>query len=268
MFTFPFCINRSITASLALASLFAVGIGADDAPPASASPAPSLEETRLVMGKWIETQQVIAKERNDWSQGKGVLEDRIALVVGEVTTLEERVTQQTALLAGALARKAEVVAENDRLKALQSRLADSIAGMEVQVRTILKQLPDPVQTRLQPLVARMPIDGAKATTSAAERFQNVLGILNEVNRSNGEIAVQYEVRTLADGSKAEVQAVYVGLAQGYFVSPKGEAGIGRPSLDGWIWSPAPASANDILTTLEILQGKHTPAFVPLPVNMQ
>lgn len=268
MFTFPFGINRSITASLAMASFFAVGFGADDAPPASTSPAPSLEETRLVMGKWIETQQVIAKERNDWSQGKGVLEDRIALVAGEVATLEERVSQQTASLAGALARKAEVVAENERLKALQSRLADSIAGMEVQVRTILKQLPDPVQSRLQPLVARMPFDGAKATTSAAERFQNVLGILNEVNRSNGEIAVQYEVRTLADGSKAEVQAVYVGLAQGYFVSPKGEAGIGRPSADGWIWSPAPASANDILTTLEILQGKHTPAFVPLPVNMQ
>ena len=37
-----------------------------------------------------------------------------------------------------------------------------------------------------------------------------------------------EVRTLSDGKPAEVRTVYVGLAQAYFVSPKGDAGIGRP----------------------------------------
>ena len=107
-----------------------------------------------------------------------------------------------------------------------------------------------------------------AYVTAAERFQNVLGVLNELNKSNNEIAVNYEVRTLADGRPSEVKVVYVGLAQAYFVSPGGEAGIGRPGVDGWVWEPTKTAAGDVLIALEILQGKHTPAFVPLPVKIQ
>jgi hypothetical protein len=80
--------------------------------------------------------------------------------------------------------------------------------------------------------------------------------------------VNYEVRTLADGKPSEVKVVYVGLAQAYYVSARGEAGIGRPSADGWKWEPSKAVADDVLVTLEILEGKHSPAFVPLPVKLQ
>ena len=70
----------------------------------------------------------------------------------------------------------------------------------------------------------------------------MLGILNEVNKANSEMTVVYEVRALPDGTNAEVQCIYVGLAQAYYISPRGEAGIGRPSEDGWKWAPAPEAA--------------------------
>ena len=52
------------------------------------------------------------------------------------------------------------------------------------------------------------------------------------------------------------------------MAPRGEAGVGRPTADGWKWQSAPSAANRILMALEIIQGKHIPAFVPLPVNIQ
>jgi hypothetical protein len=96
----------------------------------------------------------------------------------------------------------------------------------------------------------------------------VLGILNEVNKANSEIAVNYEVHELADGKPSEVQAIYVGLAQAYYVNARGDAGIGNPSADGWKWEPTKAIAGEVLMALEILQGKQSPAFVPLPVKLQ
>src|SRR4030095_6383145 len=48
---------------------------------------PSLEEARLTMSKWIETQQIISKERNDWQQGKEILLGRLELVRKETSTL-------------------------------------------------------------------------------------------------------------------------------------------------------------------------------------
>ncbi len=235
---------------------------------AQAAAGTTLEETRLTLGKWIETQQIISKERNDWQQGREILQSRLELVKKELATLDEKVAQARASVAETDATRAKLVADNDALKATGAELASAVTSMEREVRRLFASLPEPVETRLKPLAQRMPDDPATTRVSIAERFQNVLGILNEVNKANNEITVNYEVRTLADGKPSEVRAMYVGLAQAYYVSAGGEAGIGRPTEDGWKWEPSKAVANDVLVALEILQGKHSPAFVPLPVTLK
>src|SRR5262245_13838725 len=247
---------------------------AQDIPPgtqmavAPADSAPTLEETRLSMSKWIETQQIIAKERKDWQQGKEILVGRVDLIKQEVASLEEKIAQAQSSVADADKKKAELVAETDHLKAVDKQLTDAVTGMEAEVRRLTKAIPESIRTRLQPLFQRIPEEGATTHVSNAERYQNVLGILNELNKANSELTVSYEVRNLSDGKPAEVQAIYVGLSQAYFVSARGEAGVGRPTLDGWTWTPSPAVAADVLMAFEILQGKHSPVFVPLPVNLK
>jgi hypothetical protein len=161
-----------------------------------------------------------------------------------------------------------LVAENEQLKATAAQLATAVSVMEGQVRGLAKRMPQPVAERLAPLLQRIPTEASTTRVTVAERFQNVLGILNEMNRANSEISLSYEVRTLADGSSSEVQVIYVGLAQAYYLSPRGEAGIGTPGEDGWNWKPAPEIAGQLLVALEVIQGKHPPAFVPLPVEIK
>ncbi len=229
---------------------------------------PTLEETRLVMDKWIETQQIIAKERNDWQQGKEILTSRLSLVKEEITTLKEKTKEARTGLEEANRKRDALELEQDQLKACGARLAGAVAGMEDELRRLYKQLPDPIQTKLQPLYQRIPQDASSTRVSAAERFQNVLGILNELNQANNEITVNYEVHALADGRPAEVRAIYIGLAQAYYVSAGGQGGVGRPTAEGWKWEPLPQGSRDIVAALEILQGKQTPSFVALPVKLQ
>ena len=229
---------------------------------------PSLEETRLTLTKWIETQQIISKERNDWQQGKEILQGRIELVGKEVAMLKEKIALSQAAVVESNTKRDQLIAENDLLKSSTAQLANAVTAMEDQIRKLSKLMPDPVAARLGPLLQRIPIDPANTRVSTAERFQNVLGILTELNKVNSELAVTYEIRTLADGSSSEVQVLYIGLAQAYYISPRGEAGIGRPTEDGWKWEPAPATSESILMALEIIQGKHTPTFVPLPMKIQ
>ena len=49
---------------------------------------------------------------------------------------------------------------------------------------------------------------------------------------------------------------------------RADAGIGRPGPGGWQWEPARAIAGEVLKAIEVIQGKHTPVFVPLPVRLQ
>lgn len=216
----------------------------------------------------MQTQQLIGRERGDWQQGREILSGRIELVEKEVSTLDEKVKQSESSVAETHRKRDELLAENDQLKAVTERLVSVVAAMEEEVRKLMKLAPDPIRAKLQPLLNRIPAGGVATRVSIGERFQNVLGVLDELNRANSEITISFEVRTLANGSSTEVQVIYVGLAQAYYISPRGEAGVGRPGVDGWVWEPAPQAANQILTALEIIQGKHTPSFVSLPVKIQ
>jgi uncharacterized protein DUF3450 len=257
--------KRTAGAALALGATFGLsaGAGIQDAPATR-----SLEETRLVMTKWIETQQILSKERNEWQQGKEVLLGRLQVVRKEISTLDQKIQEAQTAASEAEKKRDALQKENGELKAVGKELADAAGRMEGDVRRLLRAVPEPISTKLAPLSQRIPEDPEKAKVSPAERYQNVIGILNEVTKANNEITVNYEVHELEGGKPSEVQALYVGLAQAYFVSARGEAGIGRPGPDGWKWEPSKTVAPDVLTALEIFQGKQSPAFVPLPVKLQ
>src|SRR6185503_3086920 len=61
--------------------------------PRQGGDAPTLAETRLAMDKWIETQQILMRERKDWQQGKEILTGRLELVRGEITGLEQKIEE-------------------------------------------------------------------------------------------------------------------------------------------------------------------------------
>lgn len=261
--------RRMITIAVPCAAISLGILAALNAPPGVvASDKQTLDEARLTLGKWIETEQIISRERKEWQQANEVLVGRLDLLRREISTLEEHMSQANAAAAESQRKRDELAADNDELKAVSAQLNEAVAAMEADVRRLYKTLPPLLQTRLEPLWLRVPEDAAASRVSTAERFQNVLGILNEVNKANNEITINYEIQPLAGGKSAEVKAMYVGLAQAYFVSGSGHAGVGRPSENGWTWQPADNIAHEISKAIEILDGKQSPAFVPLPAKLQ
>lgn len=228
-----------------------------------------VEAARQALGQWIETQQIISKERKDWQLGEAVLKDRIELVKKEVSDLDKKRESFVSNISEADKKKAELVEENERLKTSGQALQDSVRDLEGRVQTLFKVLPEPMQGKVKSLLDRIPLDPEHSKITLAERFQNILGILNEVNKINSEITLATEVRTLASGKPAEVRTIYVGLAQAYFVTSKGDsAGIGRPTAAGWEWTTDDSIAPKVVAAVMTLQGKNKPAFIPLPLKLQ
>jgi len=235
---------------------------------AEADSARSLDAARSTLDKWVETQGIISKERRDWQQGKEILMSRIEAVKKEIARVEERLKEARAGKAKTDEAAVQLTGERRAIAEVTEALAAHLGDLETRLRALFRILPESLQEKLQPLYQRMPEDPANDRISVAERFQNVLGILNEMNRVNNEVTVASEIRPLSDGRPSEVKTIYVGLGQAYFVSARGEAGIGRPSADGWTWRTDDAIAPDINLVLEILQSKSSPKFVPLPVDIR
>lgn len=221
-----------------------------------------------MLGKWIETKQIIARERDDWQQGREILGGRIDLLRKEYFSLQEKVEQARISLKDAETKRLELQRDEIECQAATAQLTTAAIKLEGDVRRLLPSLPEPTQERLQPLFQRIPEDRATTRVSVAERYQNVIGILNGANADNTELKVEYEVRNLSNGKPSEVRTLYVGLAQAYYVSPGGEAGIGKPGADAWKWQPSKAIASDLLTALDVIQGKHSPVFIQLPASIQ
>jgi len=225
------------------------------------------ETGRAQVEKWIETRRLISQEKQEWRLGKELLADRARMLEKEIAGIREKIVATTNETGEVDRKLAEARAQNDQLDAAAARMRTAVAGLETRLPALLARTPDPVRERMKPLVQRLPQNPAETKISLPERFQNVIGILNEIGKANGEVAVATEIRTLTDGRPAEVKTLYIGLGQAYYVSAKGEAGIGRPGANGWEWQPANELAARVTEAMQVLQNKETPHFVSLPVKM-
>jgi len=232
--------------------------------------APILEATRETLTKWVETKQLISKEKSDWASGKDILEDRVRLAQAETTTVRDKLKEISTAVAEAQKKRDELAAQNDKLKATAEKSKAMVIDAEKKLRPLLPQLPEPLREKLKPIIARFPEDSEKSTASMAERLQNVLGILDQASAFNSTVASVKELRTFPDGTRAEVTTVYLGLSQAYYTNREGTlAGIGHPGPDGWVWKPDNANGKKILLAVHILEGKEKGAtFIDLPVKIQ
>jgi hypothetical protein len=224
---------------------------------------------RMALEKWVETKRLICKERQDWRTEKALLEDRIQLVRRETESLKEAAAQIKNNIGEADQKLAESTAKIDELKAATAGLGQDIVRVEGGVRALLVQVPTPIAERVKPLSQRIPQPGADTRLGLSERFQNVIGILNEVNKFSREITVTSEVRDQPDGGKAEVSVIYLGLARAYYCNASsGLAGIGRPGPEGWVWEPRNDLAQTVADTIAIYRNEKPAGYVLLPGVIQ
>jgi hypothetical protein len=242
-------------------------LGAQEAAQPNAGEA--MNQTRALLQKWSETEKMIAAERNEWEQGKALLQGRITLVEQAINELKKKIAEAETKLAEAKKRAAEVAAEKAMAKEASEYLLIAAPAMEKDVRGLIQRVPNTVREKIKVLADRIPKEGADVKNiTAAERFQNVLGILNELNKANLEIASLPEIHDVGNGKKAEVKTIYVGLGQGYFVNSAGDlAGIGTPGKDGWVWTMNAAVAKPMIEVLEVMKKSITPKLVELPATI-
>ena len=228
-----------------------------------------VHSARTTLEKWVEVRQAIAKEKRDWRLGREVLEDRIALVQQSIESLRERLEETKASVAKADRERDELMARNDELKRASEGLRSTVTDLETRTGALLSRLPEPIVELVEPISQRFPKDPVTTEQSLSERFLNVIGVLNAVNKFNRDITVTSEVRELEGGASAEVAALYLGIGQAYYVTSKGDAaGIGTSSPEGWIWRPANEHASSIAEAIAIFNNEEEARYVQLPLRVE
>jgi len=227
-----------------------------------------MQTTRGTLEQWIETNRVLSREKTDWKLGKELLDGQVAVVRREIASLRDKITGATQSITEADSETGGVAEEHERLVAAAEVLDESIGVFELRTRELLARLPGPLQDRVKPLSQKLPEDPDNATQSLSDRYVAVVGILNEIDKFNLEVALFSEVITLSNDDLAEVSTMYMGIGQGYYVSADGKhAGVGFSTPDGWKWRAKDGAAPDIAKAIAIRRNEQMAEYVRLPVHL-
>lgn len=227
-----------------------------------------LDLTQATFHKWVEVQESIAREKTEWATAKEFLGEEIRLLKEERAALEEKAARLDSELAQTEKDLAGITEKNGTLKAGATKVEAALAGYEDSLRKLHNSFPEVLQDTLQPLMSRLPAAGGQIKSGISERMQVIAGALSQVDKFNGALTVVPELRRNGEGKEVQVQTLYLGLAQAWFVGTDARfAGRGTPGENGWSWSPD-ADAREVKTAIDIQQKAGIAQYVELPVSVQ
>ncbi len=251
--------KRGVTAWLV--GCFASGLlGAAESPVAAA---------RDTLAQWVQTRQLISKTRTDWEADREMLGQTKALFERELAAVAEQMGKLStnSTVADAERRKAEAELAQHGEALEKSKVV--VANLEKEVRGILPLLPPPLTATVQPWVNRLPADSANTKAGPVERFQTVVGLLNEVDKFNNAITVANDKQPNGKGDQVSVDVIYLGLGIAYFVDAAGEvAGMGSPGAGGWQWKLQPELGPKVRDAIAIYRSQKAAEFLGLPAVIQ
>ena len=229
----------------------------------------SIENTRSVLEQWVETQQIISKEKTSWRTEQAILQDTQSLLSHELDRLNSAIDDLEASASAADADRSNLTEEKESQLAAANVVKSNIGSLETKLKEIVKTLPDPLVEKIKPLIRRLPQDSNNTKLSLGERVQNIVGILSQADKFNTTITLSNESREISDGKVIQVTTLYWGLAGAYFVDNAGSyAGIGKPGSDGWEWSQVEGVGAQIKQLLDIYEGTEEIQFVDLPASVR
>ncbi len=232
-----------------------------------------LELAKAALKEHYEYQRTITRERNDWKLGKEMLESRIDLLAAQIKQRQSDAKEQTEKISEVDEKKGKLAGENDELTKVQNLQIEKVEALERRVQKLVPVLPKPLRSKIQPLLDMLPEPGKERKdikASVGERFQNAIGVLNEINKFHSAISIETERREVSGGRTAEVQTIYFGLSKAYYAGVgemASEGGVGTPAADGWKWTPLPDEALEISRMIKMVSNEEVAGYVPLPVNI-
>lgn len=233
-----------------------------------------IEIMRTALSEWTKAKDTISAERAQWKEQKQVLETQVRARKNEIEALEGRIAETRKSIASAAEKYGDLDQKIAAQKAVQKVLEERIGALEQRVLGLLPRLPESLARNVEPLSQQLPTTPEKASELAlSTRYQNVIGVLNMIDKWNREVRIESEMRSLAGGEEVRVDVLYIGLGQAYYVGGRTEggkptvAGVGSPSDEGWQWRPANELAESIQTAVSIYKNEKLAALVRLPVQI-
>jgi hypothetical protein len=221
-----------------------------------------------LVGRWMALRTTIAEEKSEWEARRTQWEEEIALLEREAATLKKEIGEGDTFTSSVEKERAETLERKEQMQAELDDLQGVLDRAESDLRRWLARIPPGL---MAPLTAGF--DALPATQKEAEkllltkRAQTVAALYAQIETLQNRFHVVRETLDV-EGSRRQVDVLYVGLARAFAVSPADDwASVGTPSDTAWTWKPSPQDAPVIRRAIDVLNRQATAQLVALPMQV-
>ena len=213
--------------------------------------------------QWTSLERQRGVLESNWREQQPVLEQQLDLLEREREELSSFLEETETAQDEVEERRLELLERQSVLEQQQASLERQLESAMLQLQSLRRQLPPPIAADWD---EQLPQLRAEFLTTS-ERLQVLLEMLGDLDDFNRRVSLHEETMTLADGEEHLVSEVYLGVAQGWYVTANGGyAGIGRPGPDGWQWQSSD-EPEAIERVIAILERRRNVELAALPVEL-
>jgi len=225
---------------------------------------PKAGVVKRTLKEWVLTKQLISKEASQWAVEKESLADLNVVRQREIKQLGEFSKTAGLRIEEIDNQRKQFSQEKTDLTSWRKDLKKQISVMENELRPLIPLFPLPLRVKVEEAITRL--ESPEAERPLQHRTRDVLLVMQAYLNFQSTVTLDADIRPI-DGQDREVEILYLGLTQAWYVDQTGEySGYGVPGPEGWVWTEDPALATSIRQAIAIQSRQATPAFVTLPLS--
>ena len=228
---------------------------------AEAEPDAQVVELRTTISKIVDVKTQASEEKNEWEGRKAEMAELLKLHRKELALLDEELEKAGSSAGGYDEKKREAEEELEKLKAARRVASEAVVRNRDRMLAMAKLFPQPLVDQTE--VEQITLEEWESGDEARDGLQAILGMVTKAEQFNRRITRLKEER---DGRQVEV--LYLGLARAYYADRSGNAGVGEPAKNGWVWTSMPDLNKEVVKAFDELDKKRPPEVVKLPVKIK
>jgi len=230
--------------------------------------AESIDE-RDAFFEWIRMEKEIVAERTNWMRDRELLLQEIELLRQELAAVDEEIERAEDTATRTEKRRREQVAQRDVFIDAGEALRRHLRAETAHLLRMQETLPPSLRDETESLFRRLAQFAADPDSSIGEGIQTLIAVLHRLQRFDQGVTVETRLLDLPGGDRREVDAIYLGLAIGYFVDSEGRrAGFGQADGESWDWTTRDDLAPEVRRLIEVAQQQTEPAFIPTYLRLK
>jgi hypothetical protein len=217
----------------------------------------------------MELRETIAQEKQHWAEQRQQWEQEIDLLEREADSLQKEIDQGSGQASSVERERADVLARNETMAAELDDLRSVLSRAEADLRQWKVWIPEGLQGGLASAFRALPESEPQASRrTLVQRAQAVVALYSQIESLQHGFHRTREILATAEGTRRQVEVLYIGLARAFAVSPDDTwAAIGLAGKEGWTWRPQVDQAGAVRSVIAVFSQRETARLVDLPMGI-